>query len=1176
MKRFLLSLTLLSGVVINANSQCTTTNATTCVCATSGVTNCDLLPDMIVGRPPLLINGGSGIVEYSQTGNGVENGRLRISVSTPNIGLGPLEVRGTTTYVCGTDTVTGTAPATCPNTGLPPKQLLVQRVYHKDGNAMSFYDRAAGTMTFHPTHGHQHVDDWGLYTLRTQTIDPNPLNWPIIGTGAKLSFCLLDLSNCTSSNGHCVDSNNTVLTSANMPNYGLGGGQYGCSQTLQGISAGYVDIYNQSLDGMYITIPPGTCNGQYYIVVQLDPNNNFLESDESNNVIAVPFTLTKQAGTVPTVSVSGSTSICPGGSVVLTSSPAPSYLWSTGETTQSITVNTAGTFTVTADVGSSCSASSLPVTVTVQSLPVTATPVAGTICDGQSTTINTVVTTPPNGNSQTSFTNSNIYNIPDNDAAGVSAPLTVSGINPATLSASSIVSVQVNITHTYTGDLVVALISPSGNTINLSNRRGAGGDNFNNTVFSMIAGTAIAAGSPPFNGSFIPDGAFSSLTGNINGTWTLKVTDLAGVDVGTINTWTITLNNLVSTQLTYQWTSTPAGFNSTDSNAVVTPAANTTYTVLVTNLITGCTGTASATVNIDQVNLNLSSNTSICEGSNTTLSASGASAYSWSPATGLNTTTGSIVIASPLSTATYSVTGTSSNGCTAIENVTVTVNPLPVLTTSGDATICAGTSATLNVNGADTFNWSPSTGLNNSTGVSVIATPAATTTYTVIGANSFGCVSAADITVTVNPLPVVTLSNFSSICSNAALLTLSGGSPAGGSYSGNGVSNGQFNPATAGVGTHAITYSYIDGNGCAASAAKNITVNNCNCITPGTPGPIAGAAKVCAGGVVTYTINNNPNVTSYNWMMPATATIISGQGTNSVTVQFAGNFTSANICVTATNACGTSQARCKSISKTAAISVGNMAGNLYGNCNATVNFSVPANANASSYTWTVPASCSIVSGQGTNAIVLSTPAGFVSGQLCVTAFNGCVNSAPRCVNIYGAPPSPAVINGPATVCAGQTNVTYSVPVMYSANYYKWTVPAGSTIVSGQGTTTIVVNFGTTVGKIGCTAKNDCGDRGTKTLTIAFNCRISDQPDAFGLSLVPNPAFDRTELHIDGNILENSTLTVTNILGKDVYKQLINLPENGIIELELAEYAKGIYLLSLQSGNSRRSIRLIVK
>ncbi|OQA12620.1 MAG: hypothetical protein BWY67_00170 [Bacteroidetes bacterium ADurb.Bin397] len=131
------------------------------------------------------------------------------------------------------------------------------------------------------------------------------------------------------------------------------------------------------------------------------------------------------------------------------------------------------------------------------------------------------------------------------------------------------------------------------------------------------------------------------------------------------------------------------------------------------------------------------------------------------------------------------------------------------------------------------------------------------------------------------------------------------------------------------------------------------------------------------------------------------------------------------------------------------------------------------------------------------------------------------------------------------------------------------------IVSGQNTNSIVVNFGTTAGKIGVTAKNACGNKGTTTLTIAFNCRIEDPSGDFGLSLVPNPAFDKTEVHIAGNILENSSLIVTNILGKDVYKQLINLPENGIIELNLDEYAKGIYLVSLQSGSTRRSIRLIV-
>jgi len=114
-------------------AQCTTTNATSCQCLTAGSTNCDLLPDIIAARPPLLVSGTSGVIEYSQTGNGAENGRLRISVSTPNIGRGPLEIRTTSTYICGTDTITGTAPTTCPNTGLPPRQLIKQRVYHKTG-----------------------------------------------------------------------------------------------------------------------------------------------------------------------------------------------------------------------------------------------------------------------------------------------------------------------------------------------------------------------------------------------------------------------------------------------------------------------------------------------------------------------------------------------------------------------------------------------------------------------------------------------------------------------------------------------------------------------------------------------------------------------------------------------------------------------------------------------------------------------------------------------------------------------------------------------------------------------------------------------------------------------------------------------------------------------------------
>lgn len=387
MKKFLL---LCSFILVSsfAYSQCNTTNATSCVCLDTSQSDCDLLPDIKVGEPPLLVSGSNGIIEYSQTGNGAEDGHLRLSVSTPNIGVGPLTVRTTTTYVCGTDTFIGTPPAICPDGITYPKQLVVQRVLHKTGNTMSYYDRAAGTMTYHPSHGHMHVDDWGIYTLRIQdTLDPNPLNWPIVGTGAKLAFCLMDYGDCSFYEGHCTDDiNDDTLLNGDFPNWGLGGGQYNCSPVEQGISSGYTDIYYQYLDGMYITIPPGTCNGNYWIVVQIDPYDYFLESNENNNVRAVPITLTLQESGTASVTATGSLNICPGSSTTLLANPATSYLWSNGATTQSISVTYAGTYTV--DVTNSCGThTSQPVTITSVNA---ATPVAvdDTVCINTSATLN--------------------------------------------------------------------------------------------------------------------------------------------------------------------------------------------------------------------------------------------------------------------------------------------------------------------------------------------------------------------------------------------------------------------------------------------------------------------------------------------------------------------------------------------------------------------------------------------------------------------------------------------------------------------------------------------------------------------------------------------------------------------------------------------------------------------
>lgn len=369
MKKFLL----VSALAFNylAFGQCTTTNATSCVCA-DGSTACWLLPDITASWKGIA-NGG--FTEYPQTGAGInyngqgpDDGRLRVTGSTPNIGHGSFTVRGLDqngmrTFLCGNDTVYNVPPNTqfvCDNGYPNPKQLIMQRIYTKDVNVMSYVDQYAGSVTYHPSHQHNHVDDWAVMTLRIQTADPNPLNWPIVGSGAKIGFCLMDYGQCGSNgstyDGHCRD-NNTVYLGGNtlhnvdFPNFNLGGGNYSCSTTEQGISSGWTDVYGKHLDGMWINVPPNTCNGNYYIVMEIDKNNIFLEENDNNNYTAVPVTLNLQnpagSGQIPTISSDNSTNLCQGESLNLTATAGTAFLWSNGATTQTINVTSPGAYTCT-------------------------------------------------------------------------------------------------------------------------------------------------------------------------------------------------------------------------------------------------------------------------------------------------------------------------------------------------------------------------------------------------------------------------------------------------------------------------------------------------------------------------------------------------------------------------------------------------------------------------------------------------------------------------------------------------------------------------------------------------------------------------------------------------------------------------------------------------------------
>jgi hypothetical protein len=332
-------------------AQCSTTNPAACSCPGGGTT-CLLLPDITAGKRTL--NSTTGWTEYMQSAASPNKGLLRLDVSTPNIGWGPIETVSTNNYLCGTDTLFDFVPPSgflCPD-GSYPKRLIKQRLYQKNGNSMQFIDRDAGWMVYHPAHGHIHIEGWGLYTLRLRDVTViDTLQWPIVNSGVKVSFCLIDLTTCTGSGGDCVDANGNTLNNVNFPNYGLGGG-YSCNNIKQGISVGKVDIYHQYLDESFVKIPYEACNGSYHVTVQIDPDNHFQEMNENNNWLAAQIPITKQrtanTGAYAYIFSKKGNTLCTGSTMQLEASGASNYLWSTGATTQKITINQPGNYWVRA------------------------------------------------------------------------------------------------------------------------------------------------------------------------------------------------------------------------------------------------------------------------------------------------------------------------------------------------------------------------------------------------------------------------------------------------------------------------------------------------------------------------------------------------------------------------------------------------------------------------------------------------------------------------------------------------------------------------------------------------------------------------------------------------------------------------------------------------------------
>ena len=275
------------------------------------------------------------------------------------------------------------------------------------------------------------------------------------------------------------------------------------------------------------------------------------------------------------------------------------------------------------------------------------------------------------------------------------------------------------------------------------------------------------------------------------------------------------------------------------------------------SLANGTNGFVKIIASITPVVATISSNSPICQGFTLNLNSSGGGTYSWAGPNSFSSAlqNPSIPNATPGASGIYTVTVT--NGCTATLTVNVVVNPLPAASAGNNLTICNGDVATLNASGGTIYSWIPSTSLSNPNIFNPTANPASTISYTVVVTDANGCINAASMSVTVNPLPVPAISGNNTICFSAiTTLTASGGAAYLWNTNATTASISVSPPAT-------ITYTVvvISANSCTAVATMPVTVNP-------LPVPLFTAPAVCQNNLTLFTDQSTTAsgvITNWNW-----------------------------------------------------------------------------------------------------------------------------------------------------------------------------------------------------------------------------------------------------------------------------------------------------------------------
>ncbi len=432
---------------------------------------------------------------------------------------------------------------------------------------------------------------------------------------------------------------------------------------------------------------------------------------------------------------------------------------------------------------------------------------------------------------------------------------------------------------------------------------------------------------------------------------------------------------------------------------------------------------------------------------NSTLNGATVSSYSWDYGDA-TTGTGSPTNHTYGGMGTFNVTETitTTDGCTATVTNPVTVtNPMTVTVPGG--TICNGGSLPLTASGGGTtYNWFPGAGLSATTGANVTANPTSTTIYTITGSNG-ACTNTTTCTVTVNPLPVITVAS-ATVCSGTPATIMASGAT---TYTWN-------TGATTAALTQILvtTTNYIvtgtDGNGCTNTATTTITVNPLPPVAVNSSTICIGqqTATLTASGALTYSWNPTTGLT------PTIGSPVTGTPT-----------TTTNYIVTGTdgNGCTNTATTTITVNPLPPVAV-NSSTICIGQQTATLTAS-----GALTYSWNPTTGLTPTIGSPVTGTPTTTTNYIVTG----TDGNGCTNTATTTITVNPLPP--VAVNS-STICIGQQTATLTAS---GALTYSWNPTTGLTPTIGSpvtGTPTTTTNYIVTG-----TDGNGCTNTATTTITV---------------------------------------------------------------------------------------------